>query len=203
MRATLRFPKHQRVHAAWQSKFLEMLPSIEAGLSRAFWYLPAEARDDAVGEGVATCLHMYARVHARGRADLVTAGSLVRLAARRVRAGRGVGRQMNSRDVLSQGVPVQRHELGAVVYRNGVSADWLEAVVATRHGSIPERVALRIDVPQWLRRLSRRMQRIAKDLAIGCTTGEVAGKYGLSAGRISQIRKELYVSWKDFQQGDA
>jgi hypothetical protein len=43
------------------------------------------------------------------------------------------------------------------------------------------------------------MRAIAKDLAFGLTTKEVAKKYGLSAGRISQLRRALADSWALYQ----
>jgi hypothetical protein len=42
------------------------------------------------------------------------------------------------------------------------------------------------------------LRRIAKTLANGERTGDVARKFGLSDGRISQIRKELAASWQSF-----
>jgi hypothetical protein len=44
------------------------------------------------------------------------------------------------------------------------------------------------------------MKEIAKDLACGFTTSEVAVKYGVTAGRISQLRRTLEASWAAFQQ---
>jgi hypothetical protein len=44
------------------------------------------------------------------------------------------------------------------------------------------------------------MKQIAKDLAFGCSTSEVAKKYGVTAGRISQLRRSLEESWATFQQ---
>ena len=36
----------------------------------------------------------------------------------------------------------------------------------------------------WFATLTKRMKEIAKDLAFGCSTSEVAKKYGVTAGRI-------------------
>jgi hypothetical protein len=44
------------------------------------------------------------------------------------------------------------------------------------------------------------MKRIASDLALGCSTSEAAMKYGLTAGRISQLRRVLEASWLAYQQ---
>jgi hypothetical protein len=40
-------------------------------------------------------------------------------------------------------------------------------------------------------------------LAIGNTTGEVAKRFDVSAGRVSQLRRELAESWKAFQGENA
>jgi hypothetical protein len=62
-----------------------------------------------------------------------------------------------------------------------------------------DQVAAKMDVGDWFSTLSRRMKQIAKDLAFGFSTSEVAGKYGVTAGRISQLRRVLEESWGEFQ----
>jgi hypothetical protein len=47
------------------------------------------------------------------------------------------------------------------------------------------------------------MKQIARDLAFGFSTSEVAKKYGVTAGRISQLRRILESSWTDFQGENA
>ena len=44
------------------------------------------------------------------------------------------------------------------------------------------------------------MKQIARDLAYGFSTSEVAEKHGVTAGRISQLRRTLEESWAAFQQ---
>jgi hypothetical protein len=44
------------------------------------------------------------------------------------------------------------------------------------------------------------MKEIVKDLAFGCSTSEVAEKHGVTASRISQLRRVLEESWLAFQQ---
>ncbi len=60
-----------------------------------------------------------------------------------------------------------------------------------RRTLIPDRVAFLIDYPCWLQTLSTTKQRVAKKLAAGDSAAEVARSLGMSAGRISQIRREL------------
>jgi DNA-binding NarL/FixJ family response regulator len=58
---------------------------------------------------------------------------------------------------------------------------------------------VRFAVAQILETLSRRDRRIAKTLAMGHTTGDVARRFRLSPGRISQLRQALRLSWQEFQ----
>jgi uroporphyrinogen-III synthase len=59
--------------------------------------------------------------------------------------------------------------------------------------------AARIDVAAWFRSLARKKRRIAQTLARGEGTGKVARMFGLTAGRVSQLRRELAESWEEFQ----
>jgi hypothetical protein len=74
----------------------------------------------------------------------------------------------------------------------------LEVILEDHRTPVPDQVAFRIDFPNWLAILSRRNRRIAEALAVGNSTGYVAKRFKLSAGRISQLRGELYRSWQNF-----
>jgi DNA-binding NarL/FixJ family response regulator len=67
-----------------------------------------------------------------------------------------------------------------------------------RRTPIPDQVAFRIDFPAWLKTLSRREREIAKALAKGHRTLDVARRFGLSMARISQLRREFFDSWQRF-----
>jgi hypothetical protein len=58
--------------------------------------------------------------------------------------------------------------------------------------------ASRIDYPAFLATLSRRDRRIAEMLATGEATTRVAELFGLSLGRVSQLRRELKAAWEAF-----
>jgi hypothetical protein len=57
---------------------------------------------------------------------------------------------------------------------------------------------VRIDFGDWLRALGVRRRRIAETLAEGETTSVTAAKFGVSLGRISQLRRELHDDWERF-----
>jgi hypothetical protein len=65
-----------------------------------------------------------------------------------------------------------------------------------------ELAASRIDVPAWLQSLKPRVRHIAEFLAAGQTTTAAASKFKVSAGRISQLRRELARSWQRFVGDD-
>jgi hypothetical protein len=81
--------------------------------------------------------------------------------------------------------------------------EWIELLVEDKRAAVPDQVAAKMDIGAWFGTLSMRMKEIAKDLAFGCSTSEVARRHGVSAGRISQLRRTLEESWTAFQQDAA
>jgi hypothetical protein len=76
---------------------------------------------------------------------------------------------------------------------------WRQAVVIdTRSSPVPEIVAFRCDFSDWLASLPRRDCHIAESLAVGNRTSEVAKQFDVSDCRISQLRRELAESWREF-----
>lgn len=188
----------------WRDSFLHMLPQIESRLTAEFRYLDPEARDEAVQEGIANSFAQYERLARQNRTGVATAASLARFAARQVRGGRTVGTKLDANEPLSRYAQLQKRFRVETLDRwNRAEEEWVQPLIEDRRTSIPEQVAFRVDVPEWLSRFAQRTRRIARDLAMGWTTGEVARRHGLSAGRISQLRSELHDSWRAFQHTDA
>ncbi len=77
--------------------------------------------------------------------------------------------------------------------------EWREALLEDRHAGPAEVAASRIDISDWFKSLGRGKHRIAKLLARGESTSNVARMFGLTAGRVSQVRQELKRSWELFQ----
>ena len=76
--------------------------------------------------------------------------------------------------------------------------DWQEAMVETRRTTPAETAALRVDFGDWLATLSPLDRKLTKQLARGESTSAVATMFQLTAGRVSQLRRELEVSWRRF-----
>jgi hypothetical protein len=87
---------------------------------------------------------------------------------------------------------------------SGISVDrsfgeWIEILVEDKRASVPDQVVAKLDVRGWFSTLTTRMKEIARDLAIGCSTKEVAVKHKVTAGRVSQWRRLLLDSWNAYQ----
>jgi hypothetical protein len=179
----------------WQSTFVAMLPEIEQKLRLAFCRLDREAREDAIEEGVVHSLLAYVRLVKQGRAEVATPSSLAWYSSRHVKRGRPAAGRMNGKDPLSRyaqmgnGIQIKRHPV-----------DWIDTLVEDKRAPVADQVAAKMDVSAWFASLTNRMKEIAKDLAFGYSTSEVAQKHGVTAGRISQLRRMLEQSWATFQQ---
>jgi len=184
---------------AIQAAFLAMLPKIRQYAAAAFVRCGPEARQEAVQEVLANCWAAYVRLVARGKADLAYPTALARFGVAQYRDGRRVGNRRRAKDVLSEYAQQQRRFIVERLDQfDRQEAIWKEALVADHHTPPPDQAAFRCDFPAWLGRLPRRQRRIAVTLALGNTTGEVAEQFHLSAGRVSQLRRELAENWQQF-----
>ncbi len=117
-----------------------------------------------------------------------------------IRRGRVAGCRLNGLDVMSRYAQIG-HGFKVVPLENHDPDDdsWVNDAVESRNTSVLDQIAIRMDFRSWLESLGRRTRRIAVDLAKGFRTSEVSRKYGVTPGRISQLRRELQVSWQVFQ----
>ncbi len=74
----------------------------------------------------------------------------------------------------------------------------LDSLIDKRRTSVPDQAAFRVDFPRWFAGQSNRDQRIINRLSQSCTTSEVASEFQISAGRVSQLRREFADSWEEF-----
>ena len=76
---------------------------------------------------------------------------------------------------------------------------WQEVLVEDRQATPADIAVTRIDFAVWLCGLSKYRRQIAKVLARGETTKVTAKRFGVTAGRISQMRREFQEAWREFQ----
>lgn len=142
----------------------------------------------------------YGRLVERGLAARAFASALARFGIAQVYSGRRVGVRLNIRDVMNQSRQERHQCVVQSIYRwSDADGTWREQIVEDRRSTPAEIAAARLDIAAWLASLSPRLCAIATTLAIGESTSEVARKFRVSAGRISQLRRELEKSWRRFQ----
>ena len=190
--------------AIWQDRFAALLPVVLKYVAPAFHKLRPEAKAEAVQEAVANACVAYARLVERGKESLAFATVLARYAVAQVRAGRQVGGRLNIRDVSSDYAQYRKQfRLERLDRYDPEEGCWQEAVVEDYRTPVADQVSFRIDFPAWLNSLSRRDRKIAQNLADGQSTSEVARRFGLSLGRVSQLRREFERSWLAFHGEEA
>ena len=190
---------------AWQQLFLaHVLPVVEDLSSFRFRSLPHVEREEATAEAVAGALVSFVRLIKRGRKPHEFASRLARFAVLRVLAGRLSATADRSGDVLARfarqkrGIAVQSLDADEFHAKHG----WRALLVEDRRCSPADVAICRIDFGAWLNGMTTRRRQIAEALAAGDKTYEVAARFELSEGRVSQLRREFEMSWREFQSED-
>jgi len=202
MIAQLRANSDARRIESVQDQFLSMLPVIQRQAWIAIRGRDPESRDELTQEVVANAYCAFIGLVRRNKQAVAYATPLAQFGIRQVRAGRRVGSQLNKHDLpstyarRSHGLTIERLD-----QRYERSGELQQLLVEDRQAGPAEIAAALIDVAAWLGSLSKRQRRIAKTLALGNSTGAVARQFGLSAGRVSQLRGWFRQHWEQFQGG--
>jgi hypothetical protein len=191
----------------WQEGFLKVMPVVETHAKIQFRRLPRERREDAVQEAIASACVSYQLLAAKGKLAVAHPGTLAKYAVNHVRNHRHVGgHQDGAKDVMSpaccnrHGVEVvscDRYQVHASL-RDGTDG-WKRIAVEDRKANIPDLAAFRIDYPRWLLTLTRRDRSVISALIAGEHPSAVADRFGITRGRVSQLRRRYEREWKDFQ----
>lgn len=183
----------------WHAEFLEMLPKIADHASFSFRHLKGESREEMIQEVITNACSAYARLVEQGRSEAASWSSLARFAVRQTRAGRKVGSSLNIRDVCSRHCQIRKGvNVQSLSRWDEQEQEWRDMVVEDRHSTPADVAAFRIDFREFLRTLSRRNRKLALRLARGHATSWIARKFKISAGRVSQLRRELFEDWQRF-----
>ena len=184
------------------ARFLAMLPQIRRQALTAFRNQRYEVREELIQEVIANSYRAWVLLVRRGKESVVYPTPLAQFAIRQVRGGRRVGGRLNLHDILSTqarrhyGITIERIDL-----RDQHTGEWDELIFEDHQAGPAEVAASRIDFSAWLQLLSKRNRRIARSLALGESTNSVAEHFGLSAGRISQLRNWFLAHWEQYQGG--
>ena len=195
-------------------RFLLLLPRIVTHAQVFFRGIKCPVqKEDKVQECVALGWQWFLNLTERGRDVFAFPAAFAALLARAVRCGRKLCGQERSGDVLSF-VAQQRH--GFRVERlPATTRSPHEDLYADPHGQalldafeerlrdntqtpVPEQVAFRIDFPLWRCTRTERDRRVIDALMAGGRTRDVSQKFGLSPGRVSQLRRDFLEDWRRF-----
>jgi hypothetical protein len=172
-----------------QDSFVARLPWMQNTARAAFHRLDPDKKEEAVANTIALAYRAFARLNERGKADNPgILQAVIWYSIRQTKAGRRIDSARKPKD------PLVLRVYGKVTFE---SPDLIDGLVG-RKTPIPDAVSFRLDVPAFLTTLSKRNRRMAMDLAEGRSTTEVAEKYGVSAGRVSQFRREFKTLFDRF-----
>ncbi|QDU21807.1 hypothetical protein [Urbifossiella limnaea] len=189
--------EHAPTHA--HAAFLSLLPRLRTHARVRFRHLNWSDREEAVADTVAYGFASFLRLTARGKHPAAFPAVFAHFVARAVANGRSVVRRLSARDVTAG----YRKGRAAVHRLEGPApgGGWWRDAAPDRRGRVADQAAFNLDFPAWLATLPAVKRTVAELLARGHGTGEAAGATGLSAGRVSQLRRELADSWVDFHAG--
>ena len=185
------------VSSSWQSGFLAVLPTVRTHARIRFRYLRPESREEAVQAAIASACLSYQRLARQGKLHGIRPSSLADYAVRRVRSGRSVGSPQNSADLHSP-LAQRKHEIRQHSLTS-TDQSWDQTLVESKRVLPADRAAFRLDFEQWVSSMSQRDRQIITVLASGEATSAVAGRFGLTAGRVSQLRRRYEQDWQVFQ----
>src|SRR4051794_9849895 len=116
---------------------------------------------------------------------------LATFAVRQAVGGRHVGgRQDSSVDVMSPALRRRQGKRVCSLFADSGCGELHCMLIADRRTEVPELAAFRIDFNEWLSGFTRRDQRIIAALASGERGGIVAQRFGISDGRVTQLRRK-------------
>lgn len=201
-------------HAQVEVAFRSILPVIERHARIYFRQVKClDRKGDLVAEAVALSWKWFLALAQRGKDARTFPTALAGFAARAVCSGRRLCGVVPGKDVMS--VRAQRRfgfTVESLPASTRTSMENLHSVVRGQQQldaveerlrdntqtPIPDQVAFRSDFPAWLETLTERERRIIRDMIHNERTKDLARKYGLTAGRISQLRRAFHEDWEKF-----
>jgi hypothetical protein len=177
-----------------------VLPKVLSHGRVYFRYVSAERKEECIAEMVALAWKWHLRLAQRGKDAAQYPTAIAKFAARAVRSGRRLAGTADAKDVLS---PLAQRRKGFAVCKlpdcSTLDGSPLHEALHDNTKSPPdEQACFRIDFPAWRAGRTERDRRVLDDLMLGERTSDVAGKHGLSPGRVSQLRREFSTDWRRF-----
>ena len=200
-------------------QFLTLMAKIETHARIVFRAIRCPVRkEDAVQDCIALAWKWFLRLQERGRDINQFPMVFVFLVVKAVASGRRLTGMLRVKDVLSERCQ-RKHGFNVEALPTSTRIS-VEVLVAKPRGQemqdafeerlqdngttpVPDQVAFRIDWPSFFTTLPTRDQRMAEFLPLGHNAKQAAEKFGLSAGRITQLRQRWCKEWLCFQNEPA
>jgi len=162
---------------------------------------------------VALAWKWFVRLMQRGKDPSEFVTTFTSLLARAVNSGRRLAGQAKAKDVMNPATQ-RRHGFTVEPLPCSSSASY-DRLYSLPHGQdmhdafeeclqhntvspVPDQAAFRIDFPRWRRTRCYRDRRIVDELMAGHRTLDVSRRFGLSPGRVSQLRQDFQQDWNRF-----
>ena len=191
-------------HAALQqvqAKFLSIVPKIRLYARIYFRHVKCSFKKaDFIAEVIALSWKWFVRLAKRGKDACCFPSVLAGYAAKAVHSGRRITGQLKPRDVMSERAQ-QKHGfvVGEFPDFSTLDANPLSEVLAENTVSpVPDQVQFRLDFPAWTKSRSRRDRQLILDMASGERTQELAKRFQISEGRVSQLRRDFHEDYERF-----
>jgi hypothetical protein len=195
-------------------RFLLLLPRIVTHAQVFFRGIRCPVqKEDKVQECVALGWQWFLRLTEQGKDVFDFPMAFASLVARAVKCGRRLCGQERSGDVLSfvaqakHGFRVERlpattrspqEHLYADPHGQALLDAFEERLRDNTQTPVPDQVTFRIDFPVWRCTRSERDRRVIDALMAGGRTKDVSRQFGLSPGRVSQLRRDFLEDWRRF-----
>ena len=179
------------------AQFESVLPRIERHARVMFRFIKCHhTKEDKIQEVRGFCWKWIAELDQNGKEWWLFVSRLADFACRAVKSGRKIA-GMTARDVLSE---IAQHRHGFYVgklpdFSTESTNPLVEALTDNTVSEVPDQVAFRCDFPEFRSTYSNRDQEIMDALMAGNRTQEVARQFGISEGRVSQLRREFAEAW--------
>ena len=173
-----------------RARFEERFPEFQNKARTYFGGYTPEAKDEAIANSLFLTWHHFTGLVRKGKADDKRLTSTFYYSMRQTRSGRMMRavKYGHSRELFDHA----RNGGEAII--TGLNLD----AYVSRHTTVLDVVAFRVDTRDWLESLTEKQRRRAVDLAEGRTTQECARDWGVSEAAVSQYRRQLNESYQRF-----
>ncbi len=191
----------RRSRHALHARFEAVLPRIVRHARVMFRHIKCwHTLQDKLQEVRSLCWKWIRQLEKAGKTWWHFISRLADYACRQVKSGRKVTGNISANDVMNEITQTRKgFYVGKLPDFSTESSNPLtEALTDNTQTPPDEQAAFRIDYPAWRSTYDERRQQIMDALALGHRTKDVAQKFKMSEGRVSQLRREFMDDWHSF-----